>query len=119
MNDSTTTIEAVKKLMKAFVQERDWQQFHTPKNLSMDIAVEASELMEYFLWVDSSASYVIKSDKREGMTQEVADIFMALICFCNVANIDLSVAFERKLKLTKEKYPVEKVKGKAIKYTDL
>jgi len=117
--DDTTTIKKIKEAVAAFVSQRDWEQFHSPKNMSMDIAAEAAELMELFLWVEGKESYEIVKEKRNEVEDEVADIFTAIICFCNSANIDLSSAFERKLELTKKNYPVEKVKGMCKKYTDL
>lgn len=118
MNYETTTLKRAKDAVEDFVREREWEQFHSPKNLSMDIAVEASELMEFFLWVDSAESYDRFKEKRDEIEQEVADVFIALVAFCNRANIDLAKIFEHKLRLTQEKYPVEKVKGKAHKYTE-
>lgn len=116
--DDTTTIKKIKEAVAAFVAERDWEKFHSPKNMSMDIAAEAAELMEFFMWVEGKESYEIVNEKRKEVEDEVADIFMGLICFCNTSNIDLSCAFERKLALTKKNYPVEKAKGSCKKYTD-
>lgn len=108
-----------KDKVKQFVKERDWEQFHSPKNLSMDISIEAAELMELFLWCKSENSLTIFKEKEQDVKDEVADIFMALLCFCNVTGIDLEQAFLSKLKRTAQKYPVEKCKGKSTKYTDL
>ena len=119
MNDDTLTLSKAKKLVKQFVDERDWQKFHTPKNLSRDIATEAAELMELFLWVESADSAQRVSEKRQEIENEVADVLMGLLCFCNTCNIDLGAAFEAKLESTKKKYPVDKVKGRAVKYTEI
>lgn len=119
MQDDTLTINKAKKSVAQFVAERDWQQFHTPKNLSMAIAIEASEIMEHFLWVDSEKSKTKLQEKRSDIEDEVADVFIALLSFCNVCDIDLGDAFFAKLDSTKKKYPADKVKGRAIKYTDL
>ncbi len=118
MKDENTSLKQAKEAVDTFVRERDWNQFHSPKNLSMDIAVETSELMEYFLWIDSAESNDRLREKREEVEHEVADVFIALLAFCNQANIDLAKVFEHKLQLTKEKYPVDKVKGKFHKYTE-
>jgi dCTP diphosphatase len=119
MNDATLTLSKAKEAVEQFVAERDWQKFHSPKNLSMDIAAEAAELMEFFLWVESADSMQKVNEKRREVEDEAADILIALLGFCNVANIDLGAAFLAKLGSTKQKYPIHKVKGKAVKYTDL
>jgi len=117
--DKLLTIKQAREKVKKFVDDRDWSQFHSPKNMSMDIAVEAAELMELFMWVGSKESYKTLDEKRTNVEDEVADIFMGILALCNSANIDLAKAFESKLKKTEEKYPVEKSKGKNTKYTDL
>ena len=120
MTDQKTTLAELKAFMKAFVDERDWGQFHSPKNLSMALAVEAAELMEHFLWVEGNkASADAFEKKREEIEHEVADVFALLLALCNQNNIDLSAAYERKMKLNGEKYPVEKSKGSSAKYTEL
>ena len=119
MNDTKTTIQELKDKMAQFVTEREWDQFHAPKNLSMAIAAEAAELMEKFLWVDSTASRKEVDANCQEIEDELADIIMASLAFANACDIDISGAFERKLALTKKKYPIEKVKGRSVKYTDL
>jgi len=117
--DSSTTIQSLKDFIKKFMEERDWGQFHSPKNLSMQISVEASELMELFLWVDTNKSGEILEKKREAVEQEVADIAICLINFCIRTDIDLSEVIKDKMILNGEKYPVEKAKGKSNKYNEL
>ncbi len=119
MNDTSTTIAQLKAMMDTFVKERDWGQFHSPKNLSMNLAVEAAELMEKFLWVESAASYKELERNRQEVEDELADVLLSLLCLCNAANIDLSAAFKHKLAQTARKYPVEKAKGKPTKYNKL
>jgi len=120
MNDKSTAIKQLKEAVEAFVREREWEQFHTLKNLSMALAVEAAELMEYFLWTNNADEITdMLHEKKEGIEDEVADIFIALLSFCNRIDIDLAAVFERKLASPKEKYPVEKCRGKCGKYTDL
>lgn len=116
MNDSINTISELKNIIKIYMEERDWQQFHSPKNLSMNIVAEASELMELFLWVENSNSQNELEKNRVAVQDEVADIAVGLINFCLRNNIDLSSAIEKKLIKNALKYPVEKSKGKAIKY---
>ena len=93
MQDDTVTIHKAKKAVEKFVTERDWQKFHTPKNLSMNIVVEASELVEIFLWVESVASVERLKEKRKEIEDEVADVLIALLDFCNVCDIDLGSHF--------------------------
>jgi dCTP diphosphatase len=118
MNDSKTTIDDLKRAIKRYADERDWGQFHTPKSLSMNIAVEAAELMELFLWVDSAdAQNEIVEKNRSAVEDEVADVAHAVINFCVRNNIDLCAAIEKKMVKNALKYPIEKCKGKREKYT--
>jgi len=119
MNDTTSTVNDAKKAVKKFIEEREWQQFHSPKNLSMAIATEAAELMEHFLWVESKDSLQDLEKNRQAVEDEAADVFWALLSFCNASNINLSKALEKKLESSAKKYPIEKAKGKAVKYTQL
>lgn len=119
MDDAHTTLAELKKMVQEFVAERDWQQFHTPKNLSVKLAVEVAELMEKFEWLDDKESYSELDKERQEIENELADVIVVALCFANVSHIDVSKAIERKLALNKEKYPVEKSKGKRVKYTKL
>ncbi len=119
MQDATTTINDLKKMIKKFIEEREWQQYHSPKNLSMQIAAEAAELMELLLWVESKESFEEVTKNKEAVEHEIADIVHGIICFCLQANIDLSSALEKKMALNAKKYPLEKSKGKRVKYTQL
>ncbi len=119
MQDNTTTLETLKIQLKKFVDERDWNQFHSPKNMSMGIAIEAAELMEHFLWSDAAQSFEVLEKKRQEIEHEVADIAVFVLMFCAENNIDLSTAIEQKMALNAEKYSVEKSKGKSTKYTEL
>jgi dCTP diphosphatase len=119
MNDTTTTIHELKTKIKSFIEERDWQQFHSPKNMSMNIATEAAELMELFLWVDCNQSKDEFEKKQTDIEQEIADVAIAVFNFCARMNIDLTQAIEEKMKLNGQRYPVEKAKGNTKKYTEL
>ncbi len=119
MSDITTTIETLKKDVKKFVEDREWQQFHSPKNLSMAIVSEATELMDLFLWCESSASYEELEKRRQEAEDEVADIAVLVLAFCVRHNIDLSRAIAHKRIEATRKYPVEKCRGKSTKYTEL
>jgi len=111
-SDSSTTIDHLKQMTLEFVRERDWEQFHTPKNLSMAIAIEAAELMEKFRFIESKDSYEALKEQRAEVEDEVADIIWATVRFAHMASIDISSALEKKLASTAKRYPVEKVRGK-------
>lgn len=115
--DAETTIAALREAVAEFVAERDWEQFHSPKNVSMALAVEAAELMEHFLWDSPEASRAKGLD--EAVREEIADIFLYLVSFANATGIDLSTAIRDKMRKNAEKYPVGKSRGRALKYTQL
>ena len=114
MPDSTTTLAALKDAMRRFVAERNWEPFHSPKNLSMGAAVEAAELMEHFLWVDNDASRQVVNDPKqmEQIADEMADVACYLLALANTLGIDLSDAIAAKLAKNAVKYPAEKYRGK-------
>ncbi len=103
----------------AFVAERDWAQFHTPKNLAMGVAIEAAELMEHFLWTADGAAGALHPARREAIAQEIGDVLIYLVRLGQVLDIDLVAAATAKLAHNRVKYPVEKAKGRATKYLDL
>ena len=113
MNDTKTTINDLKQKVRAFIDERDWNQFHSPKNLSMGISVEASELMEKFLWIESEESRELVETKRQEIENELADIIIVSLAFANQCNIDISKAVTHKIEEIKGKYPVAKTQRKA------
>jgi NTP pyrophosphatase (non-canonical NTP hydrolase) len=114
MTDGTTFVSDLRKLLARFVQEREWEQFHSPKNLSMALAVEVSELMEHFLWIDGEASRSVCNDPavKEQVADELADVACLLLTLCNNLGLDLSTAIERKVAKNVLKYPVEKCRGR-------
>ncbi|GGL61357.1 nucleotide pyrophosphohydrolase [Pseudomonas brenneri] len=117
--NQTDKLHLLKQKVDAFSKARDWEKFHTPKNLSMALTVEASELMEIFQWLDPQEAFTDLSDKKKtAVEHEVADIFIYLLRFCSVTGIDLIGAAEEKLKHNAEKYPAELVKGQSKKYTE-
>ena len=119
MGDKKSTLDQVKKKIREFVRERDWEQFHSPKNISMSIAVEAAELMEHFQWLTEEQSRDLLKDKnkREEIEDELADIAIFILDFCNLFNIEFEEIIKTKLKKTAGKYPAHLVKGKTHKYT--
>lgn len=117
MDNKNHSLATMQKMVADFVQEREWNQFHSPKNLSIDIAVEAAELMELFMWCTTEASHEILETRRTDVEDEFADVLIGLLAFANATNIDIFKAFEHKLEKIKAKYPVEKVRGRSDKYT--
>ena len=114
MSDENSTIGEIKGLVEQFVSEREWEQFHTPKNLSMAIAIEASELMELFRWHESSASIEQMNDDevRTGATEELADVIILCLAFANRNGLDIHSAVKSKLVKNSKKYPVDRFKGR-------
>ena len=111
--------EKIKYEIRRFRDERDWMQFHNPKNLAISISLEASELLEHFQWKSPQESEAHALAAKDAISDEVADIATYLIEFCDNLGIDLEQAILRKLAKNGEKYPVEKAKGSAKKYTEL
>lgn len=109
--------ELIKKIRR-FVEERDWGQFHSPKNLSMALSVEVAELQEHFLWQTPEQSKKVDSDKLERIKNEVGDTLIYLLRFCDILGIDPVDAANEKLRLNAEKYPIARSKGSASKYTE-
>lgn len=119
MNDTKMTIAQLKSMADKFVQDRDWGQFHDAKNLSMNLAVEAAELMEHFIWFDGQESAQKMIEGREPIEQEIADVAISVLLLCVRYDVDLATIIEKKIKLICEKYPVEKSRGKRAKYNKL
>ena len=117
MTDQSTTIQELKERMAQFVRERDWEQFHTPKNLSMSIAIEAAELMEHFQWLTVEQSKSLDDDALQDISEELADIVIYSLSLSNFLELDLAEAIVNKMEKNIRKYPKEKVRGKAHKYT--
>jgi dCTP diphosphatase len=116
MPDSLRELESA---VDAFVDERDWAQFHTPKNLAMGVAIEAAELMEHFLWSNGTEPVASDPARRALIAQEIGDVLIYLVRLGQVLDIDLVAAATDKLALNRDKYPIEKAKGRATKYLDL
>ena len=115
MKDSSQ-YKALVERIKKFSADRDWSQFHDPKNLAISLQLEASEVLELFQWTKDNQ---MKEGKDEDMADELADVLYWLIMLANHYDIDLAQALEKKMGKNEEKYPVEKAKGKADKYTEL
>jgi len=121
LNDSTASVSELKSRVLAFARARDWEQFHSPKNLSMALAAEAAELMEHFLWTTPEQSSVTARDpaRRARIAEELADIVIYALEFANATDLDVAAAVEAKIEANAKKYPVEKARGRADKYTEL
>jgi len=117
MSDTQTTLQQLKDKMAVFVREREWEQFHTPKNLSMSIAIEAAELMEHFQWLTVEESKNLPPDALTDLGEELADIVIYALSLSNVLGLDLSETVLAKMEKNIRKYPSEKVRGKSHKYT--
>ena len=114
MVDKKTTISEMIDAVSAFEKERDWQKYHSPKNLAMGIAIEAGELMEHFQWLSEQESRELANDAdaKHAIGEEMADVLAYLLNMADVMGIDLSDAFFAKMKRNAEKYPVESYRGR-------
>jgi NTP pyrophosphatase (non-canonical NTP hydrolase) len=110
-------LEALRARLRDFVAERDWEQFHSPKNLAMAMIVEAAELVEHFQWLTEAQSAALPQDKRTEVEHEIADTFIYLLRLADVLGINLITAAQRKMDINARKYPVEKARGRNDKYT--
>jgi NTP pyrophosphatase (non-canonical NTP hydrolase) len=106
----------LKERVRAFVAERDWERFHSPKNLAMALSVEASELVELFQWLTEEESAALDGAARRRVAEELADVLWFLVRLADRLDIDLLEAAERKLAENAKKYPADRVRGKADKY---
>lgn len=115
--DAETTLQQLKEKVAAFVAERDWGQYHTPKNLSMSIAIEAAELMEHFQWLTVEQSRSLSPRALTDIGEELADIVIYSLSMANALGLDLTTTVLAKMEKNIRKYPSDKVRGKAHKYT--
>ena len=105
--------------LRAFAKERDWGQFHAPKNLACALSVEASELLEHFQWLTEEQSQSLTPDKTVEVAAEAADVFLYLLQLCDTLGIDLMAAAQAKMLVNAQKYPVAAARGSNTKYTEL
>lgn len=114
MNDATTTLAQLRETVRQFVAERDWQQFHTPKNLSMSLAIEAAELMEHFQWLTAEQSRALNNDPvaLAEVADEMSDVLCYLFAMANELEIDVSSALEAKMVKNRQKYPAAEFRGR-------
>ena len=109
-------INNIQNQLQNFASERDWEQFHTPKNIAMALSVESSELVEIFQWLNPEESKLPDKMQLELINNEVADIAMYLLRFCDLLDLNLENAIQEKLVKNAEKYPINLSKGNAKKY---
>jgi len=109
-------LRRMRELMRVFVDERDWDQFHTPKNLAAALSVEAAELLEHFQWLQSGTRAELGEAKLRQVGHEMADVLLYLVRLADKLDVDLGAAVDEKMGLNRLKYPAEKVRGDARKY---
>ena len=109
-------LEAIRDRLRKFSEERDWNQFHSPKNLSMALSVEASELLECFQWLTEEQSRTLSAEQIGAITDEIADVQLYLILLADKVGVDIGLAVNQKISKNEKKYPADKVKGSSRKY---
>lgn len=117
-SDTNSNIVNWQRELRVFAQERDWEQFHTPKNLAMALTAEAGELLEHFQWLSGEQSNALNSEQRRVVGHEMADVFLYLLRMADVLGVDLAQATNDKLAINRTKYPADMVRGSAKKSTE-
>ena len=112
------TLQHLAEHLRQFAAERDWEQFHSPKNLAMALSVEVAEIVEHFQWMTEDQSRELDAAKRQAVEHELADALIYLVRLADQLGIDLLEAAERKLALNEAKYPAERVRGSSRKYSE-
>lgn len=107
------TLDDLKNVLRRFAEERDWEQFHSPKNLAMALSVEVAELAEHFQWLTQQESRSISSDRKNAIRHELADVLIYLVRLADRLDIDLLQAAEIKIALNAERYPADKCRGRS------
>lgn len=112
-------LDILRKQLADFAAERDWNQFHNPKNLAMAVSAEAAELLEHFQWLTPAQAADLPREAREEVALECADVLLFLLRLCDRLDIDLAASARKKMTLNARKYPVHKSRGRATKYDKL
>lgn len=112
------SIDTLRDALRRFAAERDWDKFHSPKNLAMALAVEASELLEHFQWLTEEESKQLPAEKLQQVAEELADVLNYLIRLSDKLGVDVLAAARRKIAINADKYPADKVRGSSRKYTE-
>jgi dCTP diphosphatase len=113
------SMEQLRDILRQFSAERDWDQFHAPKNLAIALNVEASELLEHFQWITEEASRSLSAERRATIAAEMADVLIYLVRLADKLDVDLLSAANDKIKVNATKYPVDKARSNSRKYTEL
>jgi dCTP diphosphatase len=112
------TLDELRAALRQFAADRDWDQFHSPKNLAMALSVEAAELLELFQWISEADSTTLAPDRKAKAQEEIADVFLYLIRLADKLDIDLGAAAAEKIALNAARYPADRVRGSSKKYTE-
>ena len=116
---ANSDLESLRDALREFARERDWDLFHTPKNLAAALSVEAAELLEHFQWLTPEQSAELTREARAGVREELADVLLYLIRLADKLDVDLIEAAQAKLAINARKYPADKARGNARKYSEL
>lgn len=114
MHDDNATLQQLREIVAQFVGERQWQQFHAPKNIAMALAIEAAELMEHFQWITPEASRraALSDQQVAAVAEEMSDVFCYIMALANELGVDLTSAFLAKMEKNRRKYPAEEYQGR-------
>jgi dCTP diphosphatase len=116
---SPDVLEDLRLALRRFAADRDWDQFHSPKNLAMALSVEAAELLEHFQWLSDAESSALTSEIHARVSEELADVLLYLVRLADKLDVDLALAACEKLKVNAAKYPADKARGSSKKYSEL
>jgi dCTP diphosphatase len=116
---SDSELIKLRDALRQFAGERDWEQFHSPKNLAAALSVEAAELLEHFQWLTEDESKNLSAESRHAVSLEAADVLLYLVRLSDKLNIDLIASAQEKMLLNAKKYPIEKARGSSKKYDEL
>ena len=111
-------LEKLRQQIGDFAEKRDWNQFHSPKNLAMALIVEAGELVEQFQWITQRESFSLSAERQKAVEEELADILIYLVRLSDQLDVDLIRATQNKIKINESKYPADMVRGSSKKYTE-
>lgn len=117
-NTSKTSLEDLQKMIRKFCDDRNWGQFHNPKDLAISLSLESAEVLEHFQWMNDDEMEIHSKEKKEDIAEELADVFYWTLLISNKLDIDLVESFMKKMAKNESKYPVEKAKNSHKKYTE-